>query len=105
MYALIKGTGMFIGFFSTKKKMQIVIEELIRSDFEKDGHYGNYNFRYIKLNIDEPWFTKDGKAAPKETNALFSLSTIHDEKFTHKVLTDWSTGKILSMDAEKTTNC
>ena len=104
MYALIYKTGMFIGFFSSKKKMQIIIEAMIKDSYEKTGHNGNYNFRWVKLNVDEPWFTKDGKDAPKETNAILSLFTMHEEKFIHKVKTDWSTGKIISMDGNNTTN-
>lgn len=104
MYVLIHKTGLLVGLFSSKEKMKIVIEELIRSDYAKSGYHGNYNFRWVKLNIDEPWFTKDGKKAPIETNAILSFSTMHDEKFIHKVQTDWSTGKILSMDSDRTTN-
>ena len=104
MYALIRRTGSFVGIFSTKKKMQMVIEQLIKDDYEKNGYYGNFNFRWVKLNVDEPWFTKDGKDAPTETRAILSLFTMHDEKFTHKVKTDWSTGKIISMDSDCVTN-
>ena len=105
MYALIKGTGNFIGIFSSKNNMQIVIEALIKDNFEKNGGpCGNFNFRWVKFNVDEPWITKDGKEASKEASAILSLYTMHGEKFTHKVMTDWSTGKVISMDAENTTN-
>jgi len=105
MYALIRRTGSFIGLFSTKKRMQMVIEQLIKDDYEKNGSpCGNFNFRWVKVNVDEPWFTKDGEDAPKESNAILSLYTMHEEKFTHKVQTDWSTGKIISIDSDRTTN-
>jgi hypothetical protein len=29
---------------------------------------------------------------------------MHDERFTHKIKTDWSTGEILDMDANTTNN-
>lgn len=105
MYALIKGTGMFIGVFSSKKTMQTLIELLIKEDHKKNGGpCGNFNFRWIKFKADQPWFTINGVEPPAETNALLSLSTMHTEKFTHKVLTDWSTGKIISLDSDRTTN-
>lgn len=104
MYALMYKTGSFLGLFSTKKNMQIVIDTIIKDDYEKNGYYGNFNFRWVKLNVDEPWFTKDGKDAPSETRAILSLFTMHEEKFIHKVKTDWSTGKIISMDGDSTTN-
>ena len=105
MYALIKGTGSFIGVFSSKKTMQTIIETLIKEEYEKNGGpCGNFNFRWIKFKADQPWFAINGKEPPVETNALLSLSTMHTEKFTHKVMTDWSTGKVLSIDAENTTN-
>lgn len=105
MYALIRGTGSFIGVFSSKKTMQTIIELLIKEDCEKNGRpCGNFNFRWIQFKADQPWFTINGIESPKETNALLSLSTMHTEKFTHKVMTDWSTGKIISMDGKETTN-
>ncbi len=104
MYALIRGTGMFVGIFSSKEKMKLVIETLIKDNYENTGTYGNFNFRWIRFKVDEPWFSINGIEPPKETKALFYLSTMHDEKFTHKVMTDWSTGKIISMDSNKTTN-
>lgn len=104
MYALIYKAGSFLGIFSTKRKMQDLINIMIKDSYETNGHYGNFNFRWVKFNVDEPWFTKDGEPAPKESNAILSLFTMHEEKFIHKVKTDWSTGKILSMDGNSTTN-
>lgn len=104
MYALIYKSGMFLGIFSSKKTMRIVIEAMIKDQYERDGYYGDYHFQYIKFNQDEPWITKTGKDAPVETCALLSLSTMHPEKFIHKVKTDWSTGEILDMDADTTNN-
>ena len=104
MYALIRRSGSFVGIFSSKENMRLVIEALIKDSYETNGHHGNYNFRYIKFNVNEPWITTDGNAAPKETNAIFSLSTMHTEYFTHCIKTDWSTGEILDMDSDKCTN-
>ena len=104
MYALIYKSGSFLGVFSSKAHMQVVIEQIIKDEYETDGYYGNFNFRWVKFTINEPWFTKDGKEAPKEAKAILSLYTMHEEKFTHKVKTDWSTGKIISMDSDTTTN-
>lgn len=104
MYALIYKGGSFLGFFSSKENMRIVIEALIKDQYEKDGYHGDYHFQYVKLNIDEPWITKNGENATKESNAILSLWTMHPEKFIHKVKTDWNTGEILDMDADKTNN-
>lgn len=104
MYALIYKGGYFLGVFSSKTTMRIVIEAMIKDQYEKNGYHGDYHFQYIKFNPDEPWITKTGEDAPKETNALLNLHTIHPEKFTHKVKTDWSTGEILDMDADTTNN-
>ena len=104
MYALIYRGGYFLGVFSSKKTMKNVIEAIIKDHYETDDYHGDYHFRYIKFKTDEPWITKDGKDAPKETNALLSLYTMHDERFTHKIKTDWSTGEILDMDADTTNN-
>lgn len=103
MYALIYKSGMFLGVFSSKKTMRIVIEFLIKDQYETNGYHGDYHFQYVKFNPDEPWITSKDEA-PKETRALLSLSTMHSEKFIHKVKTDWSTGEILDMDAETTNN-
>ena len=103
MYALIYKGGMFLGVFSSKKTMRTVIEALIRDQYEKDGYHGDYHFQYVKFNPDEPWITSKDEA-PKETCALLSLSTMHSEKFIHKVKTDWSTGEILDMDADTSNN-
>ena len=104
MYALIYKGGMFLGVFSSKKTMRIVIEALIEDQYKTNGYYGDYHFQYVKFNLDEPWITKTGEEAPVETRALLSLSTMHSEKFIHKIKTDWNTGKILDMDAETTNN-
>lgn len=104
MYALIYKSGSFLGVFSSKEHMQVAIEQIIKDHYEIDGCHGNYNFRWIKFNVNEPWFTKDGKEPPKETRAILSLYTMHEERFIHKVKTDWSTGKIISMDSDNTTN-
>ena len=50
--------------------------------------------KYIKFDVNDPWFNKDGKYHPEVGKALFSLSTMHDECFPNKVETDWSTGEI-----------
>lgn len=104
MYALIYKSGMCLGIFSSKRIMQAVIEEIIRGDYQKTGVYGNFNFRYIKFNADEPWVVREDKVDSCEAGALFSFSTMHTEKFVHKVQTDWNTGKVLDMDAKSTTN-
>lgn len=104
MYALIYRTGSFLGVFSSKEKMRTIIETIIKDNYEESGTYGNFNFRWVKFNIDEPWFTIGGVKSSNESRAILSLYTMHEEKFTHKVMTDWSTGKVISMDAESTTN-
>ena len=104
MYALIYKAGSFLGVFSSKAKMKAVIETMIKDNYEYSGTYGNFNFRWVKFNIDEPWFTIGDKEPSNESRAILSLFTLHTENFTHKVMTDWSTGKILSFDADNTTN-
>jgi len=87
--------------------MRIVIEALIQSDYERTGNKsGCYHFRYAKINVDEPWFDNSSKnnEMSVDAKAILSLSTMHDEYFTHKVKTDWSTGEILSMDADSCSN-
>ena len=94
MYILIKASSL-IGIFSTKKIMIEIIEELIKDHFEKYGSHGDYHFRYIEMNVDEPWV---GDVYNKEVGkALFSLSTLHDEYFPNKIETDWSTGEITKL--------
>ena len=94
MYILIKSSSL-VGIFSTKKIMREIIEGLIKDNFEKYGTHGDYHFRYIKMNVDEPWV---GNVYNKEVGkALFSLSTLHDEYFTNKIETDWSTGEITKL--------
>ena len=102
MFALIRGTGMLVGIFSTKEHMKVVIEELIENEYQTSGAHGDYNFRYIEFEINEPWFSDEYN---KEVGqALFSLSTMHTEYFKHCIKTDWSTGQILDMDSDNTTN-
>ena len=98
MYVLIR-RELLVGIFSTKKKMKTVIEMLIKDDKETNGTpCGNFHFRYAKIKIDEPWFTFDGKSSKNpEANSILSLSTMHTEKFLHKVETDWSTGEIIKI--------
>ena len=102
MYALIKGGGSFIGFFSSKKKMKDVIEALIKDSYEKNGCHGNYHFRYAQVELDEPWYAVKGRDPMNEGRSILSLSTMHSEYFKHCVKTDWSTGEIIDMDADKT---
>jgi len=103
MYALIKSSGMFIGIFSSKENMKLVIEALIKNSYQKNGYYGNYGFRYAKINVNEPWITNnDNKDTSDEALAILSLSTMHTEYFKHCVKTNWSTGEILDMDSSET---
>ena len=50
MYALIYKGGMFLGVFSSKKTMRIVIEALIQDQYESNGYHGDYHFQYVKFN-------------------------------------------------------
>ena len=94
MYLLIDRHYSCVGIFSTKKKMRMVVEYKIKREYEKTGEIGgNYHFRYIKFKPDEAWFT-DGN--PHMTT-LYSLSTMHPEKFDHEIETDWKTGKVLKV--------
>lgn len=103
MYLVIRASMVF-GIFSNKTYMREAIEQYIKDKYESHGYHGDYHFRYIKFEANEPWFTKDGKYHHDIAKALFSLSTIHDEYFTHKIKTDWSTGEILDIDADTTNN-
>jgi len=103
MYLLIRASMVF-GIFSNKTYMREAIEQYIKDHGETNGYHGNYHFKYIKFEPNEPWFTKDGEYHHDIAKAIFSLSTMHNEYFTHKVKTDWSTGEILDMDAETTNN-
>lgn len=83
--------------------MRIVIEQIINDEKETNGTpVGNMSLRYIKFKPNCPWF--EGAEDMDAGRALLSLSTMHTEMFTHKVQTDWSTGKIISMDSDSTTN-
>lgn len=98
MYLLIKGGGSLIGIFTTKTLMKIVIEQMIQDDYERTGAYGNFHFRYIKFNPNDPWLgDKNGHYDKNVGKAIFSLFTMHTEYFTNEVETDWSTGKILKL--------
>jgi len=95
MYALIR-REMLIGIFSTKEHMRIVIEQIIKDEKETNGTpVGNMSFRYLKFKPNCPWFANaDDMESGK---ALFSLATMHTERFPNKVETDWSTGKIIKL--------
>ena len=98
MYILIDNHYMLVGIFSSKDRMRIVIEELIKNRKEREGTpCGDFHFRYIKMTINEPWFTKDGEPCKSDANAILGFNTMHPEKFTNKVETDWFTGKILKL--------
>ena len=97
MYLVIRASMVF-GIFSSKKYMRAAIEQYIKDHYEfNGGPCGNYHFKYIKFNVDEPWFSKDGDYHPEIGKALFSLSTMHDEYFPNEIETDWSTGKIIKI--------
>lgn len=84
MYALIKNQQ-FIGIFTSKKMMKKACEILIKDNYENDGYYGWYHFRYctIKPNtVDKP---------------LVSLFTMHPEYFTNEIENDPYTGEILNL--------
>jgi len=97
MYLLIRASMVF-GIFSNKKYMRDAIEQYIKDQRETNGGpSGNYHFRYIKFEINDPWFNTTGEYHPEVGQALFSLSTMHNEYFPNKVETDWSTGKITKL--------
>ena len=73
MYALMYKAGSFLGVFSSKAKMRTLIETIIKDNYEDSGTYGNFNFRWVKFNVDEPWFTIGGKEPSKESRAILSL--------------------------------
>ena len=97
MYLLIKGSGMLVGIFSNKKIMKMCVEAMIKSDYQQKGYNGDYHFRYIKINPNDPWLTKNDEDCKKASKAIFSLSTMHTEYFPNEIKTDWSTGKILKI--------
>lgn len=100
MYILIDNHVSLVGIFSTKKKMMIVVKEMIKTDMENTGICGNFHFKYAKVNVDEPYFFK-GIARPANSTdyrAMFSLHTLHDEYFTHRIINDETTGEILNDD-------
>ena len=94
MYLLIDRHYSCVGIFSTKKKMRMVVEHAIQTEYEKTGEIGgNYHFRYIKFNPDEAWF---GDGNPHLTT-LYSLHTMHPENFDYEIETDLNTGKIIKI--------
>ena len=96
MYLLLR-RNMVMGIFSKKTYMRTIIEEEIKHDYQKTGCYGNYHFRYIEFNPDEPWFSSVDEYNKEVGQAIFSLSTMHTEYFPNEVETDWSTGKIIKL--------
>lgn len=96
MYLVIRASGVF-GIFSSKEYMRVAIEAYIKDFYEKNGVHGDYHFRYIKFKPDEPWFDVKNPSKDDVGKALFSLNTFHDEYFTHKIETDWSTGEITKL--------
>ena len=95
MYLLIKGGGMLVGIFTNKKIMRMTVEAMIKSNYQKNGYHGHYHFRYIKVNANDPWLTKNDEDRKKVSKAIFSFSTMHSEYFPNEIETDWNTGKIL----------
>lgn len=94
MFLLINRSYMCLGIFSTKEKMGMVVETIIKEEYEKTGEIGgNYHFRYIEFNPDDVWFDENHP----NSKAIFSLSTMHPECFNHEIETDWSTGKIIKI--------
>ena len=97
MYLVIHRSSVF-GIFSSKKYMREAIKQWIKDDKETNGTpCGDFHFKYIKFDINDPWFNKDGEYHSEVGKALFSLSTMHDECFPNKVETDWSTGEIIKL--------
>ena len=89
---------MVFGIFSNKSYMREAIEQYIKDNKETNGTpCGDFHFKYIKFDVNDPWFNKDGEYHPEVGKALFSLSTMHDEFFPNKVETDWSTGEIIKL--------
>ena len=98
MYIVVNGIGTLFGIFSNKEYMRIAIEQKIKDEIETNGKpVGNLHFRYIKVKLNEPWFSDDGKYRSEVGKALFSLSTMHTEAFPNEVETDWTTGKIIKL--------
>lgn len=94
LYLCIR-TSLLFGIFSSLEHMQIAIEEYIKDTKETEGTpLGDFHFRYVEFEANEPWFATDGKWHAEIGKAMFSLSTMHTEYFTNKIETDWSTGEI-----------
>lgn len=84
MYALIKNQQL-IGIFTSKKMMKATCELLIKDNYEDDGYYGWYHFRYCEFEpntIEKP---------------LVSLFTMHTEYFINEIENDPNTGEILNL--------
>lgn len=97
MYLVIRASIVF-GIFSNKKYMRDAIKQYIKDNKETNGTpCGNFHFKYIKFDVNDPWFNKDGEYHPEIGKALFSLNTMHDEHFPNKIETDWSTGEIIKL--------
>lgn len=101
MFLLIDNKSTLVGIFSTKQKMLTVCKAIIENDMKTQGYCGYFHFRYAEVNPDEPYFFKNGKERPANSidyRAMFSLHTLHDEYFTHKIENDPTTGEILNED-------
>ena len=86
------------GIFSSKKYMREAIEQYIKDNKETNGTLcGDFHFKYIKFDVNDPWFNKDGEYHSEVGKALFSFSTMHTEAFPNEVKTDWTTGKIIKL--------
>lgn len=94
LYLCIRASVLF-GIFSSLEHMQVAIEAYIKDTKETEGTpLGDFHFRYVEFEANEPWFTADGEWHSEIGKAMFSLSTMHTEYFINKVETDWSTGEI-----------
>ena len=105
LYILIKGGGMLVGIFSSMKKMKMVVNSLIKNNYERIGTHGWYHFRYAIFELDEPWFASNGK---EETNwdegrSIMSLCTMHPEYFHHTIENDPDTGEVTNWNKLKDT--
>lgn len=99
MYLLIDNHHGLVGIFSSMEHIKIIVKQLIKDSFEKEGYHGWYHFRYAKITMNEPWFSKDGEEVPiGENRAMLSLWTMHPEYFKHKIVNDPHTGEILDWD-------
>ena len=97
IYILIDRNSLLVGIFSSKRQMKAVCEALIKDDYENTGVYGDYHFRYAEFPLNAPWVEGTTKDMLSETKAMMSLFTHHREYFKHKIVNDFSTGKILEI--------